>query len=146
MAVLLDTNILLRSVQPLHPHFSLTKNAIAALIQDGEEMVIGVQNLIEFWAVASRPQWTNGLGMNLETVAQEVATLRSRFQILPEGDLIFTTWERLVRTYGVSGRNAHDARLDAVMNVNRVDKILTFNVADFRRFREIIVLDPQSVC
>jgi hypothetical protein len=48
-------------------------------------------------------------------------------------------------TYRVSGKNAHDARLVAVMNVNRVNKILTFNVQDFLRFDRIQVLDPRSV-
>jgi predicted nucleic acid-binding protein len=47
-----------------------------------------------------------------------------------------------VTRYRISGKNAHDARLVAVMNVNRVDKILTFDVGDFTRFRGIQVLDP----
>ena len=31
------------------------------------------------------------------------------------------------------------------MIVNRIDKILTFNTADFMRFQEIQVLDPRSL-
>jgi predicted nucleic acid-binding protein len=48
-------------------------------------------------------------------------------------------------TYRVSGKNAHDARSVAVMVVNRIDKILTFDTGDFTRFSEIRALHPQSV-
>ncbi len=41
-------------------------------------------------------------------------------------------------------KRAHDARLVAAMAVNLIDKILTFDTADFLRFREIRVLDPHS--
>ncbi len=59
--------------------------------------------------------------------------------------MIFPQWERLMSTYRVSGKNAHDARSVAVMVVNRIDKILTFDTGDFTRFSEIRALHPQSV-
>ncbi len=145
MAVLVDTNILLRSAQPHHPHFSLAKGALAALRRDREQLNVAVQNLVEFWVVGTRPEQVNGLGMNIERVVAELETLRSRFRVLPESDLVFPTWEFLVTRYRISGKNAHDAHLVAVMNVNRVDKILTFDTADFTRFQEIQVLDPHSI-
>ena len=64
------------------------------------------------------------------------------FEVLPESPLILPEWERLVSVYHVSGKSAHDARLIAVMNVNRIDKILTFDAGDFTRFSEVQVLDP----
>ncbi len=36
--------------------------------------------------------------------------------------------------FGVSGAKVHDARLVALMLVNGVERILTFNAADFRRY------------
>jgi predicted nucleic acid-binding protein len=145
MAVLLDTNVLLRAAQPLHPHFSLTKNAINTLRRNREEMMVAVQNLIEFWAVATRPAKANGLGMSIEAASEEIAILKNRFQILPEGDLILPAWERLVTANRVSGKNAHDARLVAAMCVYGIEKILTFDTGHFARFSEIQVLDPQSL-
>jgi len=53
---------------------------------------------------------------------------------------MLTEWERTVTTYRVLGKNAHDARLVAAMV-----KILTFNTADFVRFRETQALDPHLV-
>jgi hypothetical protein len=53
-------------------------------------------------------------------------------------------WQRLVVQHDVKGRNAHDARLVAAMNVHGVGHILTFNITDFTRYPGIIVLDPRS--
>jgi predicted nucleic acid-binding protein len=145
MAVLLDTNILLRSVQPHHPHYAPATSAVAALLRDGETRTVAVQNLVEFWAVATRSQNDNGLGLSFSEAAKELAMAKRLFQVLPESTQILPEWERLVRDYQVTGKNAHDARLVAVMNVNRIDKILTFNTSDFKRFLDIKVLDPQSL-
>ena len=54
-------------------------------------------------------------------------------------------WERLVDHYQVKGKNGHDARLVAAMIVHGIERLLTFNVADFRRYREITVISPESV-
>jgi predicted nucleic acid-binding protein len=61
MAFLLDTNILLRSLQPHHPHCSAVERALTVLRTRDEGLHIAAQNLIEFWAVATRPQSENGL-------------------------------------------------------------------------------------
>jgi predicted nucleic acid-binding protein len=50
----------------------------------------------------------------------------------------------LVGTHLVSGKQAHDAHLVAVMLVYAVTDILTFNIADFRRYPGITVLDPAQ--
>jgi len=61
MSYLVDTNILLRLVQennPLHPD---ALKAVVLLKKEGEVLCIIPQNLIEFWAVATRPINNNGL-------------------------------------------------------------------------------------
>jgi len=44
-----------------------------------------------------------------------------------------------------SNDRAHDARLVAAMNVRGVSHILTFNGADFSRYTNITVIDPNSL-
>src|ERR1022692_2600052 len=144
MATLIDTNILLRSVQTHHPHYAPVERALAALRADKEPLNVAVQNFIEFWTVATRPVESNGLGMAIETVTQELAMLKDLFRLLPEPSSIFEEWERLVITCRVSGKNTHDARLAASMRLHGITKILTFNGSDFRRFPGITVLDPTQ--
>ena len=128
MAALIDTNVLLRLVQPMNADSHLARNTLDKLRRSDQKLVIATQNLIEFWAVATRPAANNGFGMNIERAKREIGDFKSILEVLPETDQILPEWERLVVTYQVSGKNAHDARLVAVMNVNRIERILTFNV------------------
>ena len=63
MQVLLDTNVLLRSVEPRHAQHQTSVDATDALRQRGHDLVIVPQVLYEFWSVATRPIEQNGLGM-----------------------------------------------------------------------------------
>ena len=63
----------------------------------------------------------------------------------PDGVDTFPEWERIVSQHQVSGKQVHDARLVAAMMSHRVTHILTFNTADFTRYTEITVVQPQSL-
>lgn len=144
MAILFDTNILLRWTQKHHPHFAMAVRVLKALRNRNEELHIAPQNIVEFWAVAIRPLNQNGLGMTIEQAVLEIENLKSLFGLLPELPL-HEEWQRIVTRYRVSGKNVHDARLVAAMSVHGIGEILTFNVQDFARYTEISVLDPSQV-
>ena len=144
MAILADTNVLLRSLYPDHPHYYAAEKALAALRLRGEALCIAPQNLIEFWAVATRTRDDNGLGMSPARAAREIATLRRFFRLLPATPEVLDTWQRLVIDLGISGKPTHDVHLVAVMLVYSVTDILTFNTGHFRRFPGITVLDPAQ--
>ena len=146
MALLVDTNILLRLAQPSHPHCAIVERALGVFRTRSEPLHIVAQNLIEYWFVATRPETTsNGLGMTIEMVTKEYVVLRRIFSLLPEKASIFDEWERLVTTHRVSGRNVHDARLVAAMNLHGLKRILTFNAGDFAGYPHIEVIHPQSM-
>ncbi|HKQ88005.1 MAG TPA: type II toxin-antitoxin system VapC family toxin [Candidatus Acidoferrales bacterium] len=144
MAVLVDTNVLLRLLQPHHPHAHMAQKALDILRARREPLTIAFQNLVEFWAVITRPLADNGLGFTTEEAVAEIGALKRFFVLLPELPLQ-REWERLVVTYGVSGKNTHDARLAAAMAVHSVNSILTFNTHDFARYAGISVLDPRTL-
>ena len=144
MAVLLDTNILLRLVQNSHAHSSVATRATNALDAKHETMLIAHQSVVEFWTVATRPTSANGLGFSIEEAKFEMDELKMLFGMLPEMP-VHDQWQRLVIQYRVSGKNVHDARLVAAMLVHGVKEILTFNVADFARYTEIVALDPVGI-
>lgn len=144
MAVLLDSNILLRLAQPHHPNAPVAASALRALCTSTQTLHITQQNIVEYWAVATRPEAANGLGFSTEQAKTEIQSLKELFVLLPEVPLE-DTWERLVSDYHVSGKNTHDARLVAAMVVHGIESILTFNVEDFLRYREIRVLDATRV-
>jgi predicted nucleic acid-binding protein len=51
---------------------------------------------------------------------------------------------RLLRRYPVTGGDIFDLQIVATMKTNNVQRIYTFNVADFDVFPELIVVAPQS--
>jgi predicted nucleic acid-binding protein len=63
MATLADTNILLRSLNTDDPYSRAVNRALSILRLRNESLVIAPQNLIEFWAVATRSTKENGLGL-----------------------------------------------------------------------------------
>jgi predicted nucleic acid-binding protein len=145
MTYLVDTNVLLRGIQRTHPMFADARKAAAVLIEQGNELSIVAQNLIEFWAVATRPAASNGLALSLSETATHLRTFKQTFKLLPDTADILSEWERLVELHAVSGRQSHDARLVAAMLVHGVSHILTFNTEDFKRYNEITVVNPQNV-
>ena len=145
MTTLLDTNVLARAAQPSHAMHRAAVDAVAELLRQAEVLCLVPQNIYEFWAVATRPTAQNGLGMSLVQAQTELARLRAVCSLVDETSAVLLQWEQLVAQYQVSGKNAHDAHLVAAMMVHGISSILTFNVADFRRFQGITVQDPRQV-
>jgi predicted nucleic acid-binding protein len=142
MSVFVDTNILLRSVQPSHPLHEAAVSSVAAFIAQGTPLMVTPQIVAEFWNVATRPTENNGLGMPHEQAREELARLEAFFVLLSESPEVYAEWKRLVLAYGVTGVKVHDARLVAAMNVYGIRRILTFNKDDFRRYRDIEIITP----
>jgi predicted nucleic acid-binding protein len=143
--VLIDTNTLLRTLQLRHPQYEMATRALEVLPEQGRELHIVPQNLIELWVVATRPVDQNGLGMAPAAVAAELARLKSMFLLLPETPALYPVWEAIVIQYQVSGKPAHDARLVAAMQVHGLTSILTFDKSGFSRYSGIEVLHPVDV-
>src|SRR5687768_13060696 len=96
MRVLPDSNVFLRSIQPGHPHHAEADRAITHLLAAGDEVCIVLQNLYEFWSVATRPIAQNGLALPVARVNAEAARLKHLFTLLPDTPAILPEWERLV--------------------------------------------------
>ncbi len=103
------------------------------------------QNLIEFWAIATRPTSANGLGLDHAKASLEIKKFKRFFIFYDNESNIYAEWENLVTDYKTSGKNVHDARLVAAMITHKITHLLTFNTKDFKRYTEIIVIDPRSI-
>ena len=145
MRILVDTNILLRAAQPSHLMNARAVRALKVLMKREEPLVVAIQNVAEFWNVATRPAGNNGLGFTIEEAQTELARIEGFFQIISENADSYATWKALVIVNRVSGVLVHDARLAAVMKTYGIPRILTFNVADFTRFSGIEAVHPDKV-
>jgi hypothetical protein len=95
-ATLVDSNILLRMLQPLHTQYALAGAAVASLRQQRFELCIVPQNLVEFWSVATRPLENNGIGLTPGFASDQLRNLRNLFRLLEGASGIAEQWEVLV--------------------------------------------------
>jgi hypothetical protein len=97
MAVtLIDTNVLLRLLQPRHPQYSIAAAAVAEPRKQRADLCVAPQNLVEFWVVATRPVVNNGLGMSPLMIAGELRALNGLFRLLEGKPGVAGAWEMLV--------------------------------------------------
>ena len=144
MDVLVDTNVILRAIQRGHPQQLAARGAIARLRREGNRPCVASQNLIEIWTVVTRPIANNGFGLAPVQADRVLARVERLVGRLPDSDKVYEEWRRLVVSYGVSGKETHDASLVAAMLVHGIKGILTFDRDDFARYREIEVVHPES--
>lgn len=145
MSFAVDTNRLLRSIENGRVAHPIVQNGLFRLRDRGEILSIFPQNLVEFWAVATRPVSINGLGLSINEASRELRNLKSLFQLLPDVPQIFAEWEQLVIEFQVSGKQVYDARLVAAMRVHQLTHLLTFNKPDFERFHFITTISPTEI-
>lgn len=142
MLYLADTNIILRLAEPSHQMHAETLVALALLKTRGDIGCIIPQNIIEFWNVATRPAKYNGLGFTQLQTQTEIGRIESLFQVILDAPEIYAEWKRLVITHAIEGKQVHDTRIVAAMNVHRISQLLTFNKDDFKRFTGIVAVSP----
>jgi len=145
MNYLIDTNVLLRFFDLADPRNAEIVAAIDAITAATTETYVCAQVLIEYWVSATRPREANGFGLDAAQADLRLAEIETLFTLLPEPPDIAARWRRLAVEHAVQGKQAHDARIVAVMLAHSVTHILTLNAADFARYAEVTVTTPQDI-
>jgi PIN domain-containing protein len=83
--------------------------------------------------------------MSPSKALSEIKALRRLFDVLPHKPEVLDLWQLIVSTYGVLGKQTHDAHLVAMMQAHSITSILTFDGNHFKRYTGIAVLDPARV-
>jgi predicted nucleic acid-binding protein len=142
---LLDSNVLLRWVQPSAPDYQLTTSAVDSLVSQRVALCYTSQNVAEFWNACTRPIDRNGYGLSPPETDRLARVFESQLNFLADNILVHQEWRRLIVAYDVAGVQVHDARLVAAMHVHGIRHILTFNQKDFARYNDIEAIHPRSV-
>jgi len=104
---------------------------VERLLESNNSLYISAQVIVEFWAVATRPESGNGFGWSTATAAEAIRALRDQFPLLNETAGVLDRWFELVERWQVSGKRVHDARLAALLLEHGIQRLLTFNTSDF---------------
>ncbi len=135
----IDTNVLVNSRVPGAPHHDAARASLDRAFRDPEPLRISRQIMREYLAVVTRPQ-TWPVAITREEALEDVARLTSSFEILEDGPVVTDWLLSLCREVPVGGRQIHDANIVATMLARGERRLLTFNVADFRRYGNRIEL------
>lgn len=131
---LVDTNILVYSVNQRSPHYASTRKLLEEGLKQGASFVVAHQNLIEFIAVL-----TKGYSILLNDALSDAESFASRFEVIAP---LPTTFERYIRLAQKTKKTLYpfDLYLAATMMDNDVERIITANAKDFEDvgFKEVI--------
>ena len=143
MSVLIDTCVLIPLFNPDAQLHHESRIAVRRLRATQEELVVTAQNFAEFWNVSTRLIQHNGRGLAMPQVARMVDMIRRFSRLQLESETSLNIWLKLVQQLHVTGTSVHDARLVAIMLEGGIDRILTYNEGDFRRY-EVLGIQALS--
>ena len=135
----IDTNVLVSSRVPGAPHHDAARASLERAFRAPEPLRISRQVIREYLSVVTRPQ-TWPVAITREEALEDVSRLAGNFQVLEDGPAVTELLVELCREIPTGGRQIHDANIVATMLARGECRLLTFNVADFRRYGERIEL------
>ena len=91
---LIDSNILIRWVQPNDPDYRVVESALDVLARQKEILCYTSQNLGEFWNACTRPANRNGYGLTSQETDRRAKVLESKLRLLPDGLLVHQEWRQ----------------------------------------------------
>ena len=138
--VFVDTNVLVYATQAGSAHHAVAQTLLHTPESAGIPLWISDQILREFLAAVTRPQ-PNVPPMPMALAVEQAKFFSQRFWIAVDGPAVRTQLLALLNTYPTAGRQVHDANIVATMLANGIPHLLTFNVADFRRFAGLITVE-----
>ena len=134
-----DTNILVNARVVGAPHHDTASGLLGTALQGPEPLRISRQIIREYLATVTRPQnWSDPL--TPDEALHDVNLMLNTYQILEDGPEVTGALLALLREIPAGGRQIHDANIVATMLAHGERRLLTFNVADFRRYGDRIEL------
>ena len=139
MRLFIDTNVLVNSRFLEAPDHAVARARLERAFQDPEPLRISRQVMREYLSVVTRPQtWATPVPRH--DALDDVDRLARNFEILEDGPAVTETLIALCREVPIRGRQIHDANIAATMLTHGESRLMTFNIADFRRYGDRIEL------
>lgn len=141
--VFIDTNVLVYADQPGAAFHQIARRVLREHETKGDELWISRQVPREYLAVVTRPNPALPAEPVLTpSVAAEAARgfLRA-YRIAEDSPTVTARLLSLIESFAVKGRQIHDANIVATMLAHELDRLVTFNAGDFRRFETLIEVE-----
>lgn len=141
---LLDANVLVYAVNADVAEHRSSQALVDAARDPAVTLYVTSQVICEFYSGITNPRRV-ALPCSPSEGQMNVAALLDLpgIHVLPAPIASVAVLRDLLRKYPVTGAEVFDLQLAAVMLVNRVARIYTFNVTDFEVFPELTVVVPS---
>ena len=134
-----DNNVLVKARILEAPDHEAARASMESTFEKPEPLHISRQVLREYLAVVTRPQ-TWPVAIARADALDDVERLAATFEVLEDGPVVTDRLVSLCRQVPGGGRQIHDGNIVATMLAYGERRLLTFNVADFRRYADRIEL------
>lgn len=135
-----DTNILVYANVAESPFHAQALDALQVAHQAGRQLWISRQIVREFIAARTRPQ-TFAKPSTPQIVIERIRYFEAQFQVADDTSIITAQLLDLLNDYEIGGKQIHDANIVATMRAYDIPCLLTYNVTDFDRFKNIISIE-----
>ena len=139
----LDTNVVVYAHDERSAHHDAAKRLLLSANDADAGLCVTPQTLAEFFAVVTSPKRVaHPRSAEEAVIATEQILQRPGITLLPTPADVVDRWLSLVRRFPVTQQRIFDLQLVATMLGNGVQRIYTFNRADFDHIRELEVVMP----
>lgn len=141
--VFIDTNMLVAATVEAHPSHAVAVALLGRLAGSDVALCVSPQVCREYLSVLTRGP-VAGREFTTEEALGALTRSLEGCAVLDETEAVLGELLILVARRGVRGKQVHDANLVATMVANRVTRLATLNVGDFRRYEDLIALEPVT--
>jgi predicted nucleic acid-binding protein len=139
----LDTSLIIAATVEAHPAHKASAAFVDDCVADGQAMCISLQVCREFLVVLTR-QPVTGRVFTLDESLDALEVWLTGCSVLAEDARVLQECLRLVKQYGVHGKQVHDCNIVATMRAHAVRRLATRNASDFRRYEPEILVEAIS--
>jgi predicted nucleic acid-binding protein len=141
---IVDTNVLVYALDADAPRHAAARALLEAARDASATLFVSSQILCEFYSIVTNPRRVAKPQSAADALAA-IAGLLAFLQVLPVPAQAVAGWMNLLRRHPVTGGDVFDLQIIATMQANGVQRIYTFNNADFEAFPELSIVTPASV-
>ncbi len=139
----LDANVLAYAVNAEAPQHAASRALLDAARDPWTKLYVTSQILCELYSLITNPRRVAVASSSTEALRVISAILAlPGIHILPTPARAVVGWIELLRRHPVTGGDVFDLQIVATMQANGIQRIYTFNSADFTVFPEIAVVSP----
>jgi predicted nucleic acid-binding protein len=140
---ILDANILAYAVNADAPQHAASRALLEAARNPSIALYVTSQILCEFYSLITNPRRVAVASSPTSALRMISAILAfPGLHVLPTPARAVVGWMELLQRHPVTGGDVFDLQIVATMQANGVQRIYTFNTADFEVFPELTVMTP----